>query len=122
MGAMGYQMLIEDVLEKNFEHPHIAVGLILIMFYLVETMCPKGVSRPMGTTRDEALGSPNLTRFSPITVSVPCSRLYSTLYPLQYPHLQPTESIIMDSERIPYIIIVMVGESNDNRHKEKSDF
>ena len=46
MGAMGYQMLIEDVLEKNFEHPHVAVGLILIMFYLVETMCPKGVSRP----------------------------------------------------------------------------
>ena len=46
MGAMGYQMLIEDVLEKNFEHPNVAVGLILIMFYLVETMCPKGVSRP----------------------------------------------------------------------------
>ena len=42
MGAMGYRMLIEDVLEKNFEHPHVVVGLILVMFYLLENMCPNG--------------------------------------------------------------------------------
>ena len=40
-GLMEGQMLTEDVLKKNFEHPHVVVGLILIMFYLVET----GVSR-----------------------------------------------------------------------------
>ena len=38
-------MLTEDVLKKNFEHQHVVVGLILIMFYLVVTMCPKGVAR-----------------------------------------------------------------------------
>ena len=43
-GLMEGQMLTEDVLKKNFEHPHVVVDLILIMFYLVETMCPKGVS------------------------------------------------------------------------------
>ena len=42
MGVMAYQMVTEDVLKKKFEHPHVAVGLILVMLYLVENMCPKG--------------------------------------------------------------------------------
>ena len=33
---MGYQMLLEDVLKINF-----AVGLILVMSYLVEMVYPK---------------------------------------------------------------------------------
>ena len=40
MGVMWYPMVTEDVLKKKFGHPHVAVGLILIMFYLVENMCP----------------------------------------------------------------------------------
>ena len=38
---MGYQMLLEDVLKINFKHPHVAVGLILVMSYLIEMVYPK---------------------------------------------------------------------------------
>ena len=45
MGVMGYQMLTEDVLKINFGHPHVVVGLILVMFYLVEMVYPKSAPR-----------------------------------------------------------------------------
>ena len=46
MGVMEYPMVTEDVLRKKFEHLHVAVGLILVEFYLVETMCPMVRFRP----------------------------------------------------------------------------